>query len=213
MTRPAHAPTAPCTSCRERPGFLEVSPAGVASYECAPCRTFRAQCGAAQQQLSDAVAPIVGMWAAQWTRAGLPLDELAALTEIITGEWMQLDLCAAERRRTLRALAVTYRHAAQEEEAPPARVQVRAADMLHVSRLMFDQTAPASLQDRPYFFDASDRQVHMWASTEATALTLPDGRHAVIYSKYPADSFTCPPELWPDVARALGFELPGSVEA
>ena len=213
MTRPAHAPTAPCTSCRERPGFPELSPSGIVSYLCAPCRTFQVQCDAAQQQLSAAVAPALGMWAAQWTRAGLPLSELAGIVEILTGDWARHDVAQDYRRRTLRALAFTYRHAAQEEEAPPARVQVRAADMLHISRLMFDQTAPASLQDRPYFFDASDRQVHMWAGADATALTLPDGRHAVIYSKRPEDSFLCPPELWPDVARALGFELPGSVEA
>jgi hypothetical protein len=153
------------------------------------------------------------MWAAQWTRAGLPLGELDGIVDTLTGAWMREDLGAAARRRTLRALAVTYRHAAQEEEAPPARVQVRAADMLHVSRVAYDQTAPASLRERPYLFDAADRQAKVSPGLDIMAFTLPDGRHAVVYPKYPADSFLCPPELWPDVARALGFELPESVGA
>lgn len=211
MTRPAHAPTATCTVCHERPGFLEVSPVGTASYECAPCRVFRAQCDAAHDQLSEAVAPTLGMWAAQWTRAGLPVDELAGIIEGLTGDWAQHDVAQEYRRRTLRALAATYRHAAQEEEAPPTRVQVRVADLRCVARVMFDQTAPAALRGRPYLFDATDRQIHTFMGRDLTVCALPDGTRAVTYSERPEDSFLCPPALWPDVSAALGFELPEDV--
>lgn len=201
----AFPPTAPCTSCRERLGFPIVSLAGIVSYECAPCRTFRVQCEAATEQLSEAVAPIVGVWAAQWSRAGLPIDELTAVVELLTGDWMAHDLAEEYRRRTLRSLAARYRHVAQAEEAPPVRVQMMLSGLRTVARKTSDPDAPPALQHRRYFFDGQGEQVMVWAGSDALVMTLPDGLRVVAYPDSPSESFLCPAHLWPDVAAALGY--------
>lgn len=204
MTRAAYASTEICTSCHERPGFPSVSSTGAVVYECVSCRMFQAQCNAASAQLSDAIAPTLGMWAAQWMRAGLPVNELVGIIEILTGDWARHDVAEEYRRRTLRTLAATYRHASQEEEVPPLRAQVQIASLRRIARVMFDHTAPASLRDRPYFFSAADEQIHAFAGADLVVCSLPEGERAVIYADRSQDSFLCPAELWPNVAAALG---------
>lgn len=194
-----------CETCFERPGFPEAMPGKVPPmYECAVCRTLRVQCNEAQEQLSEAVAPIVGVWAAQWTRAGVPLGELLGVLEQLTGEWMAHDLAADYRSRAVRALAARYRHAGQGEEAPPARVQVTLSDLRTVARMAADPDAPPALQHRRYFFDEQGKQVMVWAGGDAVVMTLPDGARVVTYPDTPTESFLCPARLWPDVAATLG---------
>lgn len=190
-----------CDWCGEAQGFLTDG-----LHECGACATFRLQTVLARQQLEAAVAPIVGMWVADWRRQGLPLNELGALVEMAVGA----DRIDEEqyRLKRLRLLGMAYREATLAPEPDPMRVMVDPAELPMIARAFYDPTAPERFRDRPAFFTAGDKkQVDIAPGIDTMVLTLEGGVRAVIYltRTYGDRGFRCPEGLWPIVAAQLKY--------
>jgi hypothetical protein len=195
-----------CDGCGADQAFLVPRHAG--HYECVACATERLRNDLAQEQLVEALSPVIGMWVAQWRGAGMPLDELAEIVKRCTGADMADRYEERHRLTHLRRLGMVYREAAAPPLPDPVRVLANPADLPLIARAFYDPTAPDIYRDRPAFFTAGDQaQVVIWPGYDAVVLVLEDGVRAVIYTgaKYGEKGFRCPEDLWPLVAAQLKY--------
>lgn len=210
-------PTSPawgvCEDCGSAYGLPTATNGGTGSTLCTPCHTEHLTRHAAEAQLEALAAPIVGAWAAHWTRAGLPFADLLAMVESLTGADMADDYGDAYRARTVRALRRAHTAPAALPARPaPARVTL---DLDALPALTAYRPAdPARGIHRPYFI-GSDGEAHtIWPAPDTLTILQPDGARAVIFTGHRgrtafydrvngAPGYRVPAHLWAHVETAL----------
>jgi hypothetical protein len=171
--RPLPAPWELCQMCGEAPGLPLPGRAHLSPmYHCAKCAAREALWTAAETHLKDLTAPLIGAWASQWTAAGLPLDELEAITSQLSAAWMNEEASTAYRTRALRFLRRQYAAPAFEDVAPApvAHVALDAADLPTLTS--FHAARPDC---GPYFLDSAGKAHLIPAGLDTVTVSLPGG--------------------------------------
>jgi len=198
-----------CDVCGKAPGFPLP---GYRFPTCPECSRRQVLQDAAQASLTALAAPVVGAWAAQWTAAGLSLEALDGLAEIVTGAWAKPSYARRFRRVFLRRLS--------RQHAPPA-FTVAGPDRvaLDVEALPCLTTYRSADRTRgmtwPHFLDGEGRPHTLPAGLDSLTLTQPDGGAVLIFTglggqtdftragPHRPPGFRVPAHLLPQVRAAL----------
>lgn len=170
-------PWAPCTICGKSAGLPSAAAAHLAV--CGPCAAQQAVIDAAEASLKALTAPTVGAWAAQWTAAGVPLEELEAITEHLTGAWMSGDYAQTYRRKTLRFLRREYA-APVFEDCPPERVTLHPEDLPLLTG--YTLAHPEGGIPRPFFLDSEGKAHSLPLGLDSVTIPQPDGSALLIFA-------------------------------
>lgn len=210
--RPLLSPWAACDMC----GRASALPApGTLGTLCPACARLEVLTDAAEQSLTDAVAPYLGAWVAQWTRAGVPLGELLGLLKSASLYHTREEVAQPQRLATLRALGMKY---APPPVVPtmPARVTLDPAALPVIEgHTICTGTYPGT--GKPY--RAHVLTVRLPSGEVDTALTLasgldallilhaaPDGEALLYFTGLEGQAF---PENYPEVlARGHALRVP-----
>ncbi|WP_078302955.1 hypothetical protein [Deinococcus sp. LM3] len=217
MTRAASPAWGVCEDCGDAYGLPMPTAAGkTGAALCIPCHTAHLNRHAAESQLEALAAPIVGAWAAHWTRAGLPFADLLAMVDSLTGADMADDYGATYRARALRFLARAHPAPADlPEDTAPARVTL---DLEALPTLTACRPAdPAHGIRRPYFISSDGEARTIWPEPDTLTIPQPDGVRALIFTGHRGRTAFCdrmngapgyrvPAHLWPHVEAALTGE-------
>jgi hypothetical protein len=207
-SRDLPAPWGVCDVCGETAGLPD--PDSSRLFTCGRCATERAQMNAAQDDLEALTGPMIGAWAAHWTRAGLTLKQLEEVAEWATAAWMSKELADTFRAARLRFLRRRHGVPAFIDE-PPTR-QTFAPDAL--ARVV------AYWPGHPWpTFETADGARHtLPGGLDAVILEEANGSRAVVFTgqaghlsfeRVPAlgpPGFRVPAALWPAFALALSGE-------
>ena len=166
---------------------------------CAPCATRQALVDAAQDSLEVLAAPIVGAWAAQWSAAGVPLEELDAITEYFSGSNMSSEYAQKHRRDTLRRLRRLYAAPVFEKSAPE-RVTLNPDDLPTLTGYTLADPARGVL--RPYFLDSEGKPHTFPVICDSLTVYLPDGDALLIFAG--PNGIT---EMWPVPGLPSAFRV------
>lgn len=194
------APWEECDVCGKAAGLP--SSTGARLTVCGPCAARQAVVNAAEESLEALAAPVLGAWAAQWTAAGVPLDELDAITEHLSGAGMCSDYADVYRLKTLRFLRRKYA-APVFEVHPPDRHELRAADLLALTA--YRDSDPARGITWPHFTDSEGNAHRAFPGLDALTVTLPDGDALLIYTGISGQT-SFPRQ--PDFPGQQGFRVP-----
>ncbi|CAM3869201.1 hypothetical protein [Deinococcus frigens] len=208
-SRDLPAPWGVCDVCGRAAGLPDPDSRGQ-GHMCATCAVRRTLTDAAQHDLKALTGPVVGAWAAHWTRAGLTVEEMDSAAEALTAAWAKESYARRFRRVFLRRLARRHAAPAYFEEAPtrqtfaPARVVA-----FHPA-----ETAHAW----PTFETADGRRHTLPRGLDAVILEEADGSRAVVFIGFAGQlsfenlpeinppSFRVPAALWPAFHAALSGE-------
>lgn len=208
-TQDLPAPWGVCDVCGETAGLPDrVVHPGL--FICGSCATERAQMNSAQADLEALTGPLIGAWAAHWTRAGLATEQLEEVLEWATGAWMNVDVAATFRAVRLRLLRRRHGVPAFTHE-PPLR-QTFAPDAL--ARVVSFHPVGAT-NPRPTFETGDGTRRSLPHGLDAVILEEADGGRVVIFTGHAGQlsfdnrpeinppGFRVPAALWPAFAAAL----------
>ncbi|WP_119672006.1 hypothetical protein [Deinococcus sp. RM] len=216
MTRAASPAWHVCEDCGSAYGLPTAAPTGKGTGPalCVPCHTEHLTRHAAQEQLEALTAPIVGAWAAQWGRAGIPFQELLSMAEHLAGADMAEDYGDAYRARTLRFLARAYpAPAALPEDVPPLRTLIDPAALPALRECR--PAMPEHGISRPYFVNDRGEAVTIFPRVDTLTFLQADGVRVLIFTGHAQRTtgpvfgphgYRVPAHLWPHVEAALTGE-------
>ncbi|NTY02115.1 hypothetical protein [Deinococcus sp. JMULE3] len=216
MTRAASPAWQVCEDCGSAYGLPTATPTGKGTGPalCVPCHTEHLTRHAAHVQLEALTAPIVGAWASQWGRAGVPFRELLAMVEHATGADMEHEDGEAHRARTLRFLARAHpAPAALPEDAPPLRTAVDPAALPALRECR--PAMPEHGIHRPYFVDDRGEAVTIFPTVDTLTFLQADGVRVLIFTGhaqrttgplYGPHGYRVPAHLWAHVEAVLNGE-------
>ncbi|MVN85162.1 hypothetical protein GO986_00045 [Deinococcus sp. HMF7620] len=218
--RPIPTPWGPCEDCGGAHGLPLALPDGGRDMTlCPACYTWRAQAQAAEAHLTALAAPIVGAWAAYWTTAGVPLEDLAAIVNSLSGADLADEYGDAYRTRTLRALR--WAHRAPAEVAPPMpalRTEVTSEDLPTLAE--WRPAHPEGGIPRPFFISRDGRARTLYPTADTMTVLHADGSRTLLLTGYRGHTtgalggpagYQVPAELWPQVQAALNSEGEGGM--
>ncbi|WP_407569625.1 hypothetical protein [Deinococcus altitudinis] len=171
------APWEECDVCGKAAGLPSTT--GAHLTVCGPCAAQQAIVNAAEESLKALAAPVLGAWAAQWTAAGVPLDELDAITEHLSGAGMCGDYAQAYRLKALRFLRREYAAPVFEKSAPE-RVTLNPEDLPTLTGYTLADPARGVL--RPYFLDSEGTPHTFPLACDALTVALPGGDALLIFT-------------------------------
>ncbi|GHF32355.1 hypothetical protein HNQ07_000418 [Deinococcus metalli] len=214
------APWAVCEDCGKAAGLpISHVPGVPGAFMCVACYTWHRNVNAATAQLEAMTGPVVGAWAAQWTRAGLSDEDLQSITDSLTGADMAEDFGDAYRARALRYLRRSHRvPATMPEDVPPARETVDPAALPLLAQCR--PADPAHGIRARYFIGANGQAYTIHATPDTLTLPQPDGMRLLIFTGWRgvtrfhdrvsgAPGYRVPAHLWADVEAALSGEDEG----
>lgn len=215
MTRPTSPAWQVCEDCGEAYGLPMPTATGKPGPAlCVPCHTEHLTRHAAQEQLEALTAPIVGAWAAQWMRAGIPFQELLSMAEHLTGADIAEEYGDAYRARTLRLLARAYpAPAALPEDVPPLRTLIDPAALPALRECR--PAAPEQGASRPFFMNDRGEAVTIFPRVDTLTFLQPGGWRVLIFTGHARHTtgpvfgppgYRVPAHLWPHVEAALTGE-------
>jgi hypothetical protein len=155
-------------------------------------------------------APAVGAWAAHWTAAGMPMDDLLSAVNMLTGSWMHERARDSYQRATVRHLSRQYPAPVYSQQGPDrASLNVAELPMLTAYRL----ADPARGIDWPHFIDGEGKAHHLHRGLNTLTVSLPDNGALLIFTGlngatdlHRAPALWVPAELLPTVQAALNGE-------
>ena len=171
------APWEQCDMCGKAAGLPTTAAPHLAL--CAACAARQVLVDAAQDSLEVLAAPVVGAWAAQWTAAGVPLEELDAITEYFSGSNMSSEYAQTYRLKTLRRLRRQYAPPAFTSSAPD-RVTLNPDDLPTLTG--YTLADPARGVPRPYFLDSEGKAHTLSLGCDSLTIPQPDGSALLIFT-------------------------------
>ena len=202
------APWALCDMCGKTAGVLSVLHPD--TVLCPACTRWELLNDAATDSLRDMISPILGAWVAQWSAAGVSLEDLEAATEYLSGSNLCSSAGHGHRRSHLRRLRLEHR-ALPFEIQPSDRVELSADEL--PTLCTYHPADQRRGWEAPFFKDTNGKAHTLPKGLDTLTVTLPDGDALLIFTGMNGwanfrtrEGFRVPAALLPQVRAALAGE-------